>query len=47
MYVYSVGGVLAAVEAVLKGEVNNAYCLVRPPGGFMLMYVCMYCMYVC
>jgi acetoin utilization deacetylase AcuC-like enzyme len=26
------GGVLAAVDAVLKGEVRNAYALVRPPG---------------
>jgi acetoin utilization deacetylase AcuC-like enzyme len=28
----SAGGVLAATEAVLKGDVENAYCLVRPPG---------------
>lgn len=28
----SAGGVLAAVEAVVKGTVDNAYCLVRPPG---------------
>lgn len=26
------GGVLAAVEAVLRGEVRNAFALVRPPG---------------
>ncbi len=26
------GGVLAATQAVLKGEVNSAFCLVRPPG---------------
>ena len=26
------GGTIAAVEAVLKGEVRNAYALVRPPG---------------
>lgn len=26
------GGVLRAVEAVLEGEVNNAFALVRPPG---------------
>ena len=26
------GGVHAATEAVLRGEVNNAICLVRPPG---------------
>lgn len=28
----SLGGVLAAVEAVMAGEVSNAYALVRPPG---------------
>jgi acetoin utilization deacetylase AcuC-like enzyme len=28
----SAGGVLAATEAVLRGDVDNAYCLVRPPG---------------
>jgi acetoin utilization deacetylase AcuC-like enzyme len=28
----SAGGCLAAVDAVLKQEVRNAYCLVRPPG---------------
>jgi hypothetical protein len=28
----SAGGVLAAVEAVLRGDIDNAYCLVRPPG---------------
>lgn len=28
----STGGVLEAVSAVLKGEVDNAYALVRPPG---------------
>src|SRR4030042_1435853 len=26
------GGVMAAVEAVMKGEVDNAFCAVRPPG---------------
>jgi acetoin utilization deacetylase AcuC-like enzyme len=29
---YATGGVLAAVEAVMKGEVDNAFALVRPPG---------------
>jgi len=29
---YAAGGVLAAVEAVMKGEVNSAFALVRPPG---------------
>ena len=28
----STGGVIAAVEAVLKGAADNAYALVRPPG---------------
>lgn len=28
----SAGGVLSAVEAVVSGKVDNAYCLVRPPG---------------
>ena len=56
--VCSAGGVLAALEAVLRGDVENAYCLVRPPGMHVCMYVCMYvcanivdamyvCMYVC
>jgi acetoin utilization deacetylase AcuC-like enzyme len=29
---YAAGGVLAAVEAVMKREVDNAFALVRPPG---------------
>jgi acetoin utilization deacetylase AcuC-like enzyme len=29
---YAAGGSIAAVEAVMKNEVNNAYALVRPPG---------------
>lgn len=28
----SAGGVMAAVEAVVEGRIDNAYCLVRPPG---------------
>lgn len=28
----SAGGVLVAVEKVLSGEIDNCYCLVRPPG---------------
>lgn len=28
----SAGGCLAGLDAVVRGEVNNAYCLVRPPG---------------
>lgn len=28
----STGGVLAAVEAVIRKDISNAYCLVRPPG---------------
>jgi len=30
--VAAVGGVLAAVDAVVAGEVRNAFCAVRPPG---------------
>ncbi len=30
--VLSAGGVLAALEAIMAGEVDNAYALVRPPG---------------
>jgi len=29
---YTVGGVLNAVDAVCRGNVKNAFCLVRPPG---------------
>jgi len=29
---YAAGGVLAAVEAVMNGEVDDAFALVRPPG---------------
>jgi acetoin utilization deacetylase AcuC-like enzyme len=29
---YAGGGLLTAVEAVMKGEVDNAFALVRPPG---------------
>jgi acetoin utilization deacetylase AcuC-like enzyme len=29
---YAAGGVLAAVEAVMNGKVDNAFALVRPPG---------------
>jgi acetoin utilization deacetylase AcuC-like enzyme len=29
---WAAGGVMAAVEAVVRGEVDNAYALVRPPG---------------
>ncbi|WP_432799267.1 histone deacetylase family protein [Poriferisphaera sp. WC338] len=28
----AVGGVLAAVDAVMAGEIHNAFCAVRPPG---------------
>ncbi len=30
--VMAVGGVLCAVDAVMRGEVRNAFCAVRPPG---------------
>jgi len=29
---YAAGGLLVAVEAVMKGEMNSAFALVRPPG---------------
>jgi acetoin utilization deacetylase AcuC-like enzyme len=29
---FAVGGVLNAIDAVIKGEVDNAFCAVRPPG---------------
>lgn len=29
---FAVGGVLKAIDAVMKGEVDNAFCAVRPPG---------------
>ncbi|MEE8566759.1 MAG: histone deacetylase [Candidatus Bipolaricaulota bacterium] len=29
---YAAGGLLVAVESVMKGEVNNAFALIRPPG---------------
>ncbi len=28
----AVGGVLKAIDMVMKGEINNAFCAVRPPG---------------
>ena len=28
----SAGSVICAIEAVIKGECDNAYCLNRPPG---------------
>ncbi len=43
----SAGGVIAAVDAVLDGKVNNAYALVRPPGHHALadmgMGFCLFC----
>ena len=33
----AVGGVLAAVDAVMAGKVRNAFCAVRPPGHHALM----------
>ncbi|NGX43307.1 MAG: Histone deacetylase-like amidohydrolase [Chlamydiae bacterium] len=29
---YAAGGILTAVDAVMKGEVKTVFCLVRPPG---------------
>ncbi|MFH0784099.1 MAG: histone deacetylase [Pseudomonadota bacterium] len=28
----AVGGILKAIDAVMKGEVDNAFCAIRPPG---------------
>lgn len=28
----SAGGLLAAIDSIVNGEIDNAYCLVRPPG---------------
>jgi len=43
----SAGGVIAAVDAVLDGKVDNAYALVRPPGHHALadmgMGFCLFC----
>ena len=42
----SAGGVLAAVEAVVQGRIDNAYCLVRPPGHHALADVGMgFCLF--
>ena len=42
----SAGGVIAAVDAVLDGHVENAYALVRPPGHHALPDVAMgYCIF--
>src|SRR5579883_1174423 len=30
--VKAAGAPLTAIDAIMKGEINNAYCLVRPPG---------------
>jgi acetoin utilization deacetylase AcuC-like enzyme len=30
--IHAAGAPLTAIDAVLKGEIDNAYCLVRPPG---------------
>jgi acetoin utilization deacetylase AcuC-like enzyme len=42
----SAGGVISAVDAVLNGEVDNAYALVRPPGHHALADMSMgFCMF--
>ena len=42
----AVGGVIAAVDAVMAGEIDNAFCAVRPPGHHaeheMSMGFCLY-----
>ena len=30
--IHAAGAPLTAIDAILQGEINNAYCLVRPPG---------------
>ena len=43
---YAAGGALEAVKAVLEGEVENAYALLRPPGHHALSNRCMgYCVF--
>lgn len=43
---YAAGGSLEAVRAVLEGEVDNAYALLRPPGHHALSNRCMgYCVF--
>jgi acetoin utilization deacetylase AcuC-like enzyme len=43
---YAAGGALEAVRAVLEGEVDNAYALLRPPGHHALSNRCMgYCVF--
>lgn len=43
---YAAGGALEAVKAVLEGEVDNAYALLRPPGHHALSNRCMgYCIF--
>lgn len=34
---YAAGATLTAIDAVLQGEVQNAYCLIRPPGHHALV----------
>ena len=40
---------MAAVDAVVAGDVDNAYCLVRPPGygAFVCLYGYLLCVVVC
>lgn len=43
---YAAGGALEAVRAVMEGEVDNAYALLRPPGHHALSNRCMgYCIF--
>jgi acetoin utilization deacetylase AcuC-like enzyme len=43
---YAAGGAMEAVRAVMEGEVDNAYALLRPPGHHALSNRCMgYCIF--
>ncbi len=37
---YAVGGNLEAIDLILNGEINNAFCAVRPPGHHSNTYKC-------
>lgn len=33
----STGGLLSAIDAVMTKQITNAYCLIRPPGTFLIV----------